>query len=135
MLECEYEAECNLLITSLNDIRIMNKENRNIDSATDVLSFPMIEFEQPCDYSCLNENDYSQFDPESGMLMLGDIVIAYDRVISQAREYGHSVKRELSFLIVHSILHLFGYDHITDEERTTMEDKQRMILDSLGITR
>lgn len=134
-LKCEYDSECSLLITTPESIRIMNRENRNIDSETDVLSFPMIEFGHPCNYECLDEDDYSQFDPESGRLMLGDIVINYDRVISQANEYGHSVKRELSFLIVHSILHLFGYDHMTDADRLVMEDKQRRILDTLGITR
>ena len=77
----------------------------------------------------------SLFDPDSGELLLGDIVICYDRVIAQAEEYGHSVKREFSFLIVHSLLHLFGYDHIDDNDRIIMENTQRDILDILNITR
>ncbi len=134
-LSCEYEAECSLLITSRETIRIINKENRDIDAETDVLSFPVTDFKPPCNYDMIDEEDYSQFDYDTGRLMLGDIVISYEHVISQAKEYGHSVKRELSFLILHSILHLFGYDHMTDEDRLIMEDVQRNILNELGITR
>ena len=134
-LKCEYEAECCLLITDADTIREYNRENRNIDSQTDVLSFPAIEFDTPCNYDILDENDFTQFDPDTGMLMLGDIVISYEHVIKQAAEYGHTVKRELSFLILLSILHLFGYDHINDEDRHVMEAVQRDILDEMGITR
>lgn len=132
---CEYETECSLLITSQDEIKELNREHRNIDSVTDVLSFPAIDFESPCDYSVINEEDMSLFNPDTGELFLGDIVICYDRVISQAKEYGHSVKREFSFLIVHSLLHLFGYDHIEDGDRVVMEDSQKAILDILNITR
>ncbi len=134
-LKCEYEAECSLLITDGDTIREYNRVNRDIDAQTDVLSFPAIDFDKPCDYNILDEDDYTQFDPDTGMLMLGDIVISYEHVIRQAEEYGHTVKRELSFLILHSILHLFGYDHVDDEERHVMEDIQRAILDDIGITR
>lgn len=134
-LGCEYEAECSLLITTQDEIRMLNHEHRNIDSVTDVLSFPAIDFESPCGFDIIDENDFSFFNPESGELLLGDIVICYDRVISQAKEYGHSVKREFSFLIVHSLLHLFGFDHIEDEDRVMMEDSQKTILDILNITR
>ena len=123
MLGCEYECECNLFITDGEEIRVLNSVNRGIDKVTDVLSFPYIDFAAPCDYTCIDEEDITLFEPESGRLMLGDIVICYEKVLSQAEEYGHSVKRELSFLIVHSILHLFGYDHMTDDERAMMEDK------------
>jgi len=134
-LKCEYDCECNLLITDLIGIHDMNREIRGIDRPTDVLSFPMIDFTSPCDYDCIDEEDVSIFNPESGRLMLGDIVICYDKVIEQAAWYGHSVKREFSFLILHSILHLFGYDHMTDEERIVMEGIQRDILNNLNITR
>ena len=113
----------------------MNLEYRQIDSATDVLSFPMQEFDHPADFSAFREGDYSVFDPSSGELMLGDIIISVEKCKEQAAEYGHSVLREYSFLIVHSMLHLFGYDHMEDDEREVMEQKQREILDSAGIYR
>lgn len=133
ILGCEYECECNLLITTTESIHRMNLDNRGIDRPTDVLSFPVIDFKAPCDYRCIDENDFTIFNPDTGMLMLGDIVICRDKVISQAGEYGHTVKRELAFLIVHSILHLFGYDHIEDNQRYEMEEMQRTILNKLNI--
>ena len=135
ILECEYEAECSLVITGPDAIRELNNEYRGIDSVTDVLSFPAINFDYPCNYDIIDENDPSMFNPDSGELILGDIVICHDRVLSQAEEYGHSAKREFSFLIVHSLLHLFGYDHIEEEDRVLMENMQRDILDKLDIRR
>ena len=133
-VECPYEAELNLLLTTNDDIREMNKMYRDIDRATDVLSFPMIGFETPGDFAFLEEAE-DCFDPESGELMVGDIVISKEKVLSQAEEYGHSVKREFAFLIAHSMLHLFGYDHIDEDERCIMEDKQREILEKINILR
>ncbi len=134
-LQCEYDAECSLVITTTDDIHEYNLSSRGIDSATDVLSFPAIDFQKPCDYSIIDENNYTMFNPDTGCLMLGDIVISYEHVLKQAEEYAHTVKRELSFLILHSILHLFGYDHMTDEDRVIMEEVQKDILNELGITR
>lgn len=132
--QCPYEAEVNLLLTENDMIQEMNKEFRSIDRATDVLSFPMAEYETPGDFVSLEEQT-DCFDPESGELLLGDIVISKEKVLEQAEEFGHSVKREYAFLIAHSMLHLFGYDHIEDEERAVMEEKQREILDQLKIWR
>ena len=132
--DCPYEAEVNLLLTDDEEIRVMNREHRQIDQATDVLSFPMLEYETPGDLSGIEETG-DAFDPESGELILGDIVISKERVISQAEEYGHSVRREYAFLIVHSMLHLFGYDHIEDDGRRLMEDRQRGIMEKAGIPR
>ena len=134
-LKCEYEAECSLLITDGETIREYNRENRNIDSQTDVLSFPAIDFVTPCGYDILDENDFTQFNPDTGMLMLGDIVVSVEKVIEQAEKYGHTPTRELAFLVAHSMMHLFGYDHMTEEESSVMEAKQRAVLDNLGITR
>ena len=131
---CPYEAEVNLLLTMNEQIHEMNQQFRGIDRATDVLSFPMIDYEEAGNFDFL-ENDESCFDPETGELMLGDIVISKEKVLAQAEEYGHSPKREYAFLIAHSMLHLFGYDHMEEEERATMEAKQREILDRLGIVR
>ena len=121
--ECPYEAQISLVLTDDDTIHSTNKEFRGIDRATDVLSFPMVDFPSPADYSVLEEDD-SCFHPESGELLLGDIMISVPRAVEQAREYGHSVKREYAFLIAHSMLHLLGYDHMEDEERLLMEEKQ-----------
>ena len=132
--QCPYESEVELLLTMDEEIREMNREFRDIDRATDVLSFPMIAYESPADFSFLEE-DESCFDPDTGELMLGNIVISKQKVVEQAEEYGHTVEREYAFLIAHSMLHLLGYDHMEEEERAVMEKKQREILDGLGITR
>lgn len=131
---CPYEAEVNLLLTMNEEIQEMNRSFRQIDKATDVLSFPMVEYEEAGDFDFL-ENTNAYFHPESGELMLGDIVISKEKVISQAEEYGHSIEREYAFLIAHSMLHLFGYDHMEEEERVEMEKKQREILEQLQILR
>ena len=94
----------------------------------------MLEYETPGDLSGIEESA-DAFDPETGELMLGDIVISKDRVIAQAEEYGHSVRREYAFLIAHSMLHLLGYDHMEEEERRLMEDRQRKIMEKAGILR
>ena len=130
-----YEAEVNLLLTTDEEIHKMNLEFRQIDRPTDVLSFPMAEYDAPADFSCIDEESDDLFDPESGELMLGDIVISKDRVLSQAEQYGHSPKREYAFLIAHSMLHLFGYDHMEDEERLLMEERQRAIMQKVNILR
>ncbi|HJC42784.1 MAG TPA: rRNA maturation RNase YbeY [Candidatus Mediterraneibacter gallistercoris] len=134
-VQCPYEAEVSLLITHDEEIREMNREHRGIDRATDVLSFPMLEFERPGDFTGIDEEMSDVFDPESGELMLGDIVISADKVIAQAEEYGHSPKREYAFLIAHSMLHLCGYDHMEDDERKVMEQKQREIMEKINILR
>ena len=134
-VQCPYEAEVSLLIIHDEEIREMNREHRGIDRATDVLSFHMLEFERPGDFTGIDEEMSDVFDPESGELMLGDIVISADKVIAQAEEYGHSPKREYAFLIAHSMLHLCGYDHMEDDERKVMEQKQREIMEKINILR
>ncbi len=131
---CPYEAEVNLIITDDEEIRKINLEQRGIDAPTDVLSFPMTQYEMAGDFSDV-ENKPDCFNIETGELLLGDIVISADRVIAQAEEYGHGKRREYAFLIVHSMLHLIGYDHIEDEDRAIMEAKQRTIMDDLNISR
>ena len=132
--KCPYEVEVNLLLTMNAEIKEMNQEFRQIDRPTDVLSFPMVAYEEAGNFDFLEEvNDC--FHPETGELMLGDIVISKEKVISQAEEYGHSIEREYAFLIAHSMLHLFGYDHMEDDERIVMESKQKEILEQLMILR
>lgn len=132
---CPYETEVNVILTDNNEIQEINKEHRNLDVPTDVLSFPMIEYETPADFSQLEDEADYYFHPETGELLLGDIIISVEKVIEQAREYGHSQKRELAFLTAHSMLHLMGYDHMEDEERIVMEEKQQKVLEALNIIR
>ncbi len=134
MEECPYEALVSLTIVDDEEIHRINREFRQIDRATDVLSFPAIPFEAPASYDILEEDD-SFFDMDTGLLLLGDIVISADRAEEQAKEYGHSIRREVAFLVAHSMLHLLGYDHETPEEESVMVSKQEKVLDSLGITR
>lgn len=133
-VECPFECEVNVTIVDNETIHGINIEQRQIDRPTDVLSFPMVEYENPGDFSGV-EDDFSLFNPDTGELMLGDIVISYDKVMEQAKEFNHSLKRELGFLVAHSMLHLFGYDHMVDDERVEMEEKQNIILNNLNITR
>ena len=135
--KCPYEAEVNVTLTDNDEIKEINAEYRNINNPTDVLSFPMVDYKEPADYDYLEteEAQISCFNPESGELLLGDIIISLERADEQAKEYGHSVRREICFLVAHSMLHLLGYDHMEDEERLVMEAKQKEVLDTLGITR
>lgn len=133
-VDCPYEAEVNLLLTENQEIQEMNRAFRQIDRATDVLSFPMVDYETPGKFDFLEESD-AYFHPETGELILGDIVISKEKVIAQAEEYGHSIEREYAFLIAHSMLHLFGYDHMEEDERAEMEHMQREILERLQIFR
>lgn len=134
-IDCPYEAEVNLLLTTDEEIHVMNKEYREIDRATDVLSFPMQEYETPGDFSIFENGCDDAFHPETGELMLGDIVISKEKVLSQAEAYGHSPRREFAFLVAHSMLHLFGFDHMEEEERIVMEQKQREIMEKVHIPR
>ena len=133
-VDCPYEVEVNLLLTMNEQIQEMNSNFRNIDRATDVLSFPMVDYEVPGEFDFLEERD-DCFNPETGELVLGDIVISKEKVVSQAEEFGHSIKREYAFLIAHSMLHLSGYDHMEEEERIDMERMQRELMDKLNISR
>jgi len=130
------DASClNVIITDSEGIRELNASYRGIDSPTDVLSFPGLEFDEPSDFNISEDRKADCIDPESGELVLGDIVLNADRIFSQAEEYGHSIKREMAFLLAHSCLHLCGYDHMTEDEEKVMFSKQEAVLESLGITR
>lgn len=134
-LKCPYECEVNILLTDNPGIKETNLRMRNMDAPTDVLSFPSIEFEKEGDFSIVEQNTASYFNAASGELILGDIMISLDKVAEQAAAYNHSEKREYAFLIVHSMLHLSGYDHMEEEERRRMERLQEDILQSIGYTR
>ncbi len=132
---CPYEAEVNVVLTDNEGIKEINQEYRNVDGPTDVLSFPMLEYDSPSDFEGVEEQFADCFNPETGELMLGDIMISVDKVTEQAEKYGHSKERELAFLTAHSMLHLCGYDHMEEEERLFMEQKQREILEGIGYRR
>lgn len=126
--ECNFDAEISLTFTDNEGIREINREYRDIDRATDVLSFPMLEFDD-------GEAD-AEYETEEGLVMLGDIVISAERALEQAQSFNHSLRRELAFLTAHSMLHLLGYDHVDDAEgERIMIEKQNTVLDGLGITR
>ena len=116
-----------ITLTNNENIKIINKEYRNIDRATDVLSFPMFEKEE-LDKKIRNK-DFLHED------ILGDIIISVEKVREQAEEYGHSFERELSYMVVHGFYHLMGYDHMEEEEKVEMRKKEDKILNELKITR
>lgn len=132
---CPYETQINLVLTDSQGIRRLNGEYRGIDQETDVLSFPNVDFLQEGRFELEEGRDADYFDPDTGELVLGDIMICVDRLKSQAESYGHSTKREFAFLTAHSMLHLCGYDHMEEEEARVMEEKQERLLTQLGITR
>lgn len=136
MYECPYEVEVNVILTDNPSIAAINAEYRNLEKATDVLSFPMLEYETPGDFSCVEAMPEEEcFDPDSGELLLGDIILSVEKIIEQAEAYGHSRERELGFLTAHSMLHLFGFDHMQEDERIDMEKRQEEILENLGLHR
>lgn len=124
------DVEISLTFTDNENIREINLESRGKDSATDVLSFPMLEQDEDGTLIIYDE------DIADGFVLLGDIVISAERAVEQAEEYGHSLIREMCFLAVHSVLHLLGYDHELSEEHEKIQfEKQEQILSKLGITR
>lgn len=132
---CPYEAQVNLVLTDDAGIKEINKEARGIDRATDVLSFPNVDFEKEGVFDIQEDWEADCFDPDTGELILGDIMISVDKVREQAESYGHSEKREFAFLVAHSMLHLCGYDHMEEDEAREMERRQEEILTGLNITR
>ena len=114
------------------EIQRLNREMRNIDKVTDVLSFPALD---DIKGKAIKAKNHPYEIDEDGILTLGSIAICCDRAKEQAEEYGHSYNRELHYLIVHGIMHCLGYDHMTDEEKAEMREKEEYILEKLGITR
>lgn len=128
-INCPYEIELNVILSDDEGIQQINLEQREIDAPTDVLSFPMLEYEKAGDFSFLErEEEIYNFNADTGELMLGDIMISLEKVREQAKEYNHSESRELAFLVAHSMLHLFGFDHMEEKERIEMERMQEEIL-------
>ncbi|MCR5655778.1 MAG: rRNA maturation RNase YbeY [Lachnospiraceae bacterium] len=130
-----YDATVNILITDKEGIREYNRTYRDIDKETDVLSFPAVDYDSPCDFSYVKKDPNAYMDMDTNELILGDMILCAERVKEQALEYGHSELREFSFLLTHSLLHLLGYDHMEKEEERIMFAHQEDILKELNITR
>lgn len=117
----EDRVEISVSFVSLEEIHELNREYRNVDRPTDVLSFPQFERDEEI--------------PEVGPVYLGDVVISTDKAKAQAEEYGHSYERELVYLFTHSVLHLLGYDHMEEDEKKEMREREEEIMSHLGIFR
>ena len=117
----EERAEISLTLVSLEEIRELNRDYRDVDRETDVLSFPQFE--------CVEDM------PEFGELCLGDVVICLDKVEEQAKEFGHSFERELIYLFVHNLLHLLGYDHMEEEEKKEMRQREESVMAAIDLNR
>ena len=127
-----YAAAVSVNLVDENAIREYNRENRNTDRVTDVLSFPLQSFKEgEADFDAVSDGEFD----EAGYLMLGDVVICMSVAKKQAEEYGHSVERETVYLFVHSILHLLGFDHETDEEKKHMRIEEENIMNKIGLNR
>ncbi len=121
-----------VLFVDGEEIRRLNREMRNTDRVTDVLSFPTLDGIKG---QAIQKKNYPFDIDEDGRLMLGSIVVCAQRAKEQAEEYGHSYERELHYLIVHGVMHCLGYDHVQDDEKSEMREKEEFILNKLGITR
>lgn len=128
-LKDEFEAE--LTVVSKDEMKSLNNEARGVDAVTDVLSFPAMNVTLPFDKEAYKEDK----DPETGNYILGDIALCAERAVEQAAEFGHSVKREVCYLVLHGLCHLFGFDHETEEDKRKMRKVEEDVLSGLGITR
>lgn len=125
-----HDCEVSITLVDNDTIKKLNKEHRDIDNPTDVLSFPLIEY-----VNGEPQIEYGDIDPHTNRVFLGDIIISVEKAFEQAKSYGHSSQREFAFLAVHGILHLFAYDHETIEEEKLMFAKQDEILNEMGLIR
>ncbi len=129
----DQDVEISITLVDNEQIREINREYRNKDAETDVLSFPMLEFDEKREIIPMHqEGDYNR---DENVLVLGDIVISLEKAREQAQEYGHSFEREVGFLTVHSVFHLLGYDHEEEEQAKEMREKEEQVLQKLNLVR
>lgn len=129
-------CEISLVFVDNKEIREINNNTRGINRETDVLSFPMLEYENKKVFKEMYKNyKFSQIDFNGDELVLGDIVLSLEKALEQSIEFNHSYEREASYLVVHSVLHLLGYDHMEDEGKRIMRSREEEILNKLSITR
>lgn len=134
--EVNISCEVSVVFVDNEEIREINRENRNIDKPTDVLSFPMLEYPKGYVFKDVYLNHkFHQSDLDEGNLILGDIVLSLEKAEEQRKEFGHSFLREVSYLTVHSVLHLLGYDHMEEEEKSVMRKREEEILNKFHLTR
>lgn len=134
--EVDVECEISMVFVDNEEIKEINNSTRKIDRETDVLSFPMLEYENKKVFKEIYKNhEFSQSDFDGDELVLGDIVLSLEKALEQSKEFNHSYEREASYLVVHSVLHLLGYDHMNDEEKQVMRTREEEILKKLNINR
>lgn len=134
--EVNIPCEVSVVFVDNEEIREINKENRNIDKPTDVLSFPMLEYPEGSVFKDVYLNHkFHVSDLDNGNLILGDIVLSLEKAEKQRKEFGHSFLREAAYLTVHSVLHLLGYDHMEEEEKNVMRKREEEILNKFHLTR
>ncbi|MBN7573851.1 rRNA maturation RNase YbeY [Clostridium beijerinckii] len=134
--EVNMKCEISLLFVDNNEIKEINNETRGINRETDVLSFPMLEYENKKVFKDIYKDyKFSQCDFDGDELVLGDIVLSLEKALEQSKEFNHSYEREASYLVVHSVLHLLGYDHMEDDDKTIMRSREEDILNKLNIIR
>jgi len=126
----EFENEVSITFVDNEQIREINREYRNIDKPTDVLSFPILDITN----GKIN-TEIHEYDMDEGRLLLGDIIVSLEKALEQSKEYGHSFERELAFLISHGMYHLLGYDHMNEQDEKMMMAKQEKVLEKLGLKR
>lgn len=130
------EYQISLLFVDNEEIRKINNETRNIDKATDVLSFPMLDFEEGKVYKDMYIGfNFDETYKDGEELILGDMVLSLERAKEQSEDFGHSYEREVCYLVIHSILHLLGYDHMIEEEKIRMREREEEILNKFNIKR
>lgn len=134
--EVRIHYEVSLLLVNNNEIKHINNEQRKKDMVTDVLSFPMLDYEEETVFKDnYKEYKFHESDLDDGRLVLGDIVLNLQRAEEQCNEYGHSFEREVCYLVIHSVLHLLGYDHMNEEEKKKMRGREESILNKFNLSR
>lgn len=130
------KCEVSLVFVDNNEIKEINSDTRGIDRETDVLSFPMLDYEDKKVFKEMYlDYKFAPSDFDGDELVFGDIVLSLEKALEQSKEYNHSYEREASYLVVHSVLHLLGYDHMEEEDKKTMRIREEEILNKLNITR
>ncbi len=134
--EVDVPIEVSVIFIDNEKIREINKEQRNFDKVTDVLSFPMLDYPKGQVYKeVYKHHKFTDVDLNEGKLVLGDIVLSLERAAEQSDEYNHSFEREVCYLTIHSVLHLLGYDHMEDDDKIKMRKREEEILEEFNITR
>ncbi len=131
----DYDLEVNVLFTTKSQIKSLNKNIREVNEVTDVLSFPNLNIGSESLIKCLNSNNVLNANPQTGNIILGDIALCVPKCLSQAKQYGTTPIREICYLALHGFLHLIGYDHINEDDKKLMRAKEDAIINSLDVNK